>query len=82
VSQVDAFITTQSILQQALTDDLKRRQETGAGGLAGLQPPGLSPAMPPMGGAMPGAPPVPMGGDGAVSANGASGGHASSEWDF
>ncbi len=81
VSQVDAYITTQSILQQALTDDLKRRQETDAGGPAGSQPPGQSPAMPPIGGPMPGAPP--MAGDGAGSANGASGGgHASSEWDF
>jgi hypothetical protein len=81
VSQVDAYITTQSILQQALTDDLKRRQETDAGGPAGSQPPGQSPAMPPIGGPMPGAPPTV--GDGAGSANGASGGgHASSEWDF
>jgi hypothetical protein len=31
ISDVDAFITTQSILQEALTDDLKRDQEEGPG---------------------------------------------------
>ncbi|MHB8689634.1 MAG: hypothetical protein ACYDHH_00170 [Solirubrobacteraceae bacterium] len=57
ISNVDAYITTQSILQQALTDDLKRGQEdtyhggtgqppgaggsTGPGGAAGPSPQGI-----------------------------------------
>ena len=39
ISKVDAFITTQSILQQALTDDLKRDQEEGPARSEGDVPP-------------------------------------------
>jgi hypothetical protein len=40
ISAVDAFITTQSILQQALTDDLKRDQEEAPTKTEGETPPG------------------------------------------
>jgi hypothetical protein len=87
ISNVDAYITTQSILQQALTDDLKRRQEDSMPTVnvhdddrlregESAPPPDASgtPSLPPT------APLVPVG----ASANGASqNGHApSSEWDF
>jgi len=72
ISNVDAYITTQSILQDALTDDLKRQQEDIA---TPVTPVGLEPT----GAAMP---PAPM--PAAVGAGGAStNGHApADEWDF
>jgi hypothetical protein len=92
ISDVDAYITTQSILQQALTDDLKRRQEdapaTGVGQPPGDGSPAGAPATqdaPAIQGApqLPAAPQVPVpvgvGGPNGASANG----HVSSdEWDF
>jgi hypothetical protein len=67
LSKVDAFITTQSILQDALVDDVKREQlEPG-------EPPDMMPGMP----ALPG--PAAGAGAGAPAANGA-GPH--DEWDF
>ncbi len=57
ISDVDAFITTQSILQDALTDELKKR---GLGGArdGGPAAPGAVPPMPSMG-ALPSTGPVP-----------------------
>jgi hypothetical protein len=72
ISNIDAYITTQSILQEVLTDDLKRQQEDPVSSPAGYhQPPGSA-------GAMPAMVPAGVGADGA-SANG----HApADEWDF
>lgn len=39
ISQVDAFITTQSILQEGLTDDLKGEQEEDDARTTGVRPP-------------------------------------------
>lgn len=39
ISQVDAFITTQSILQEGLTDDLKGEQEEDDAKATGVRPP-------------------------------------------
>ncbi len=56
ISTVDAFITTQSILQDALTDDLKKDQEDGGSknGMAhnGMYPPAM-PMQPPTGASPP-----------------------------
>jgi hypothetical protein len=90
ISNVDAYITTQSILQQALTDDLKRRQEDSLRPGAG-QPPGDGYAGGPVTSEMPAAPtaspiptptgiPVPAG---AGATNPSANGHPpSDEWDF
>jgi hypothetical protein len=87
ISLVDAYITTQSILQQALTDDLKRRQED----TAPTQPPGDGAAAPPSSPgvpAIPSAPPVPSMpavpvGAAATNGGASSSGHGpSDEWDF
>jgi len=74
ISNVDAYITTQSILQAALTDDLKRRQEDtpvtvvgagpptdGSGDVPGAPGQSMGPGGLPMpAGAMPPTPPTPM----------------------
>jgi hypothetical protein len=93
ISDVDAYITTQSILQAALTDDLKRHQESTAAPVT-VQPPGEGPltsAVPGAPGSLaaPGGPsgpsmpaPVPVGA-GASAGDAAANGHApADEWDF
>jgi len=72
ISSVDAFITTQSILQDALTDDLKRQQED-----ASEDQPVTSPSMPPPQNMTPALQPVAVG-----AAAGAGGSGSSDEWDF
>lgn len=84
ISNVDAYITTQSILQQALTDDLKRRQEDSVTPVA-IRPPGDgstgSPPVPDM--PMPTPPAVPvMAGTGSATGGSPNGHNPSDEWDF
>jgi hypothetical protein len=68
ISKVDAYITTQSILQEALVEDVKRDQ---------VDPTGPPDALPPMPGAPAAA--VPVGTGGPAGANGTP---PHDEWDF
>jgi hypothetical protein len=72
ISRVDAFITTQSILQDALTDDLKRQQEDSS-----EDQPAAPPSMPPPQNMTPAPQPSAVG-----AAAGAGGSGSSDEWDF
>jgi hypothetical protein len=72
ISSVDAFITTQSILQDALTDDLKRQQEDSS-----EDQPAASPSMPLPQNMTPALQPAAVG-----AAAGAGGSGSSDEWDF
>jgi hypothetical protein len=81
ISNVDAYITTQSILQEALTDDLKEQGASGDpddeyGEKHTMMPPASGPHPEPIGAGAP-----------AASANGSGGGGAGSgtgggDWDF
>jgi hypothetical protein len=70
ISKVDAFITTQSILQEALVEDVKRDQ------LGAEVPPDSMPSMPSMPGASAPAPAA------AAAPSGGNGTTPHDEWDF
>jgi hypothetical protein len=79
ISTVDAYITTQSILQEALTDDLKRRQEEPPPAASGDDHPVPAYASPPPVPDAAAAPALtPVGAGPAANGNGKAG----SDWDF